>query len=229
MPKKEGIRRLFDDIAPRYDLFNHLSSFGADFGWRRKAVKTIVDEARPLDVLDVATGTADFAIAISRKAASGSRIVGIDLSEGMLEVGRGKCVGLPIELQQADCEALPFSEASFDRVSVAFGVRNFEHLQLGLEEMCRVLRPGGKMVILELSYPRNRVLRWGFRLYAFRVLPLLGRILSGNSDAYRYLPASIMHFPLPEEFMPMISAAGFTSVQPRTFTFGTCRMYTAIK
>ena len=149
MPKKEGIRRLFDDIAPRYDLFNHLSSFGADFGWRRKAVKTIVDEARPLDVLDVATGTADFAIAISRKVASGSRIVGIDLSEGMLEVGRGKCVGLPIELQQADCEALPFAEASFDRVSVAFGVRNFEHLQLGLEEMCRVLRPGGQLEILE--------------------------------------------------------------------------------
>lgn len=229
MPKKEGIRRLFDDIAPRYDLFNHLSSFGADRRWRRTAVKEIVDERRPLDVLDVATGTADFAIAICRKAQQGSHIVGIDLSEGMLEVGRKKCSCLPIELLQADCEALPFDEGRFDRVSVAFGVRNFEHLDKGLVEMCRVLRPGGKMTILELSYPRNAFLRWGFRFYAFHILPRLGRMLSGNSDAYHYLPASIMRFPLPEEFIPIIKAAGFQKVTVRGMTLGTCRMYTAWK
>lgn len=229
MPKKEGIRRLFDDIAPRYDLFNHLSSFGADRGWRRKAVKAIVDVSTPLDVLDVATGTGDFAIAIERKAAQGSHIVGIDLSEGMLEVGRKKCEGTGIVLTQGDSEALPFDDGNFDRVSVAFGVRNFEHLDKGLEEMARVLRPGGKLIILELSYPKNKLLRMGFKAYAFHILPTLGKMLTGNSDAFHYLPASIMRFPLPEAFVPQVKAAGFREVTARSLTFGTCRMYVGVK
>ena len=133
MPKKEGIRDLFDDIAAKYDRFNHISSFGADRSWRRKAVRAIADTDRPIKVLDVATGTADFAIAVSRKAANGSHITGIDLSEGMLEVGRSKCQGLPIGLETGDAENLPYKDGSFDRVCVAFGVRNFENLMKGLE------------------------------------------------------------------------------------------------
>ena len=134
MPKKEGIRELFDDIAVKYDRFNHVSSFGADRSWRRKAVRAIADVREPLNVLDVATGTADFAIAVAKKAAPGSQITGIDLSEGMLEVGRSKCKGMPISLEVGDAENLRFDDNTFDRVCVAFGVRNFENLMQGLKD-----------------------------------------------------------------------------------------------
>lgn len=227
MPSKESIRKLFDDIAIGYDRFNHLSTLGADNAWRRKAVRQIVDSDRPLAILDVATGTADFAIAIARKAADGSRIIGTDISEGMLEVGRTKAQGLPLALQTADAEALPFDDASFDRVSVAFGVRNFEHLEQGLREMRRVLNEDGRLVILELSYPDNKFLFWGYRIYAFRILPLLGKLLTGNKGAYNYLPASILRFPKPDTFIPMLHDAGFATVTHRSMTFGVCRMYTA--
>ena len=227
MPSKESIRHLFDDIAPGYDRFNHLSTLGIDNSWRRKAVRQIVNTDGPLDVLDVAAGTADFTIAIARKAAAGSHIIGTDISEGMLEVGRTKAVGLPLELQAADAEALPFADATFDRVSVAFGVRNFENLMQGLCEMRRVLKDDGRLVILELSYPDNRLLFWGYRIYAFRILPLLGKLLTGNKGAYNYLPASILRFPKPDAFIPMLKDAGFASVRHRALTFGVCRMYIA--
>ena len=231
MPDKEKIRSLFDDIAHNYDAFNHLSSFGSDRAWRRKAVRHIADEQRVMKVLDVATGTADFALSIASKLAQGSSVVGVDLSEGMLEIGRAKVAktGYDIQLFQADVENLPFADGSFDRVSVAFGVRNFENLDRGLSEMCRVLRKGGRLVILELSYPDSAVLLALYKFYAFKLLPCLGKLLTGNRAAYCYLPASIMHFPKPPQFIPRLQAAGFSSVTARSFTFGVCRMYVAEK
>ncbi len=229
MPKKEGIRDLFDDIAAKYDRFNHISTFGADRSWRRKAVRAIADTDRPIKVLDVATGTADFAIAVSRKAANGSHITGIDLSEGMLEVGRSKCQGLPIGLETGDAENLPYKDGSFDRVCVAFGVRNFENLMKGLEEMQRVLKTGGKLVILELSYPKNRFIFSLYKFYSLKILPKIGASMTGNKGAFNYLPDSILKFPLPEKFIPMLKEAGFTTVNARQFMFGVCRMYCAIK
>jgi ubiquinone/menaquinone biosynthesis methyltransferases len=229
VPKKEGIRTLFDSIAKGYDRFNHLSSLNADKGWRRKAVRAIVDTREPLAVLDVATGTADLAIAVAKKAVEGSQVIGVDLSEGMLEVGRKKAEGLPVTLQQGDAEALSFADGTFDRVSVAFGVRNFENLSLGLREMCRVLKPGGRLVILELSYPDNHFLLWCYKLYAFKILPAIGTRLTGNRGAYTYLPDSILKFPKPPVFLPMLREAGFSSAKSRSLTFGVCRMYVAEK
>lgn len=229
MPKKEGIRELFDDIAVKYDRFNHISSFGADRSWRRKAVREIADTKTPIRVLDVATGTADFAIAVTRKAAAGTQVTGIDLSEGMLEVGRAKCQGLPIELEVGDAENLRFEDETFDRVCVAFGVRNFENLMKGLREMRRVLKPGGKLVILELSYPKNRLIFSFYKFYSLKVLPKIGAGMTGNTGAFTYLPDSILKFPLPEKFIPMLREAGFSTVRARQFMFGVCRMYCAVR
>lgn len=233
MPKKTQIRALFDHIAPSYDRLNRLMSLGADRRWRRQAVRALADGSSPLQVLDVATGTADFAIDMARGVAAGSRVTGVDLSEQMLEVGRRKvtAAGLQesVQLLSADAENLPFEDASFDRVSVAFGVRNFEHLSQGLAEMCRVLRPGGQAIILELSYPDKPFLLWCYKLYAVRLLPKVCGWLSGNKEAYRYLPESIMKFPKPALFVPKLKDAGFTKVAVRSFTFGVCRMYVAEK
>lgn len=220
---------MFDDIAVRYDRFNHISSFGADRSWRRKAVRQIVDVKQPIRVLDIATGTADFAIAVQKKAAQGSLITGIDLSEGMLQVGKAKCQGLPIELEVGDAENLRFDDGTFDRVCVAFGVRNFENLMKGLEEMRRVLKPGGKLVILELSYPKNKLIFWFYKLYSLRILPKIGAGLTGNTGAFNYLPDSILKFPLPEKFIPILKEAGYSTVSARQFMFGVCRMYCAVK
>ena len=229
MPKKEGIRDLFDDIAARYDRFNHVSSFGADRSWRRKAVREIVDTRNPIQVLDVATGTADFAIAVNRKAAQGSHITGIDLSQGMLEVGKAKCQGLPIDLEVGDAENLRFADGTFDRVCVAFGVHNFENLMKGLREMQRVLKPGGKLIILELSYPKNRLIFSFYKFYSLKILPRIGAGMTGNTGAFTYLPDSILKFPLPDKFMPMLREAGFGTVRARQFMFGVCRLYIACK
>lgn len=229
MPKKEGIRDLFDDIAVKYDRFNHISSFGADRSWRRKAVREIVDTRKPIKVLDVATGTADFAIAVNRKAAPGSHITGIDLSQGMLEVGKNKCKGMPIDLEVGDAENLRFEDGEFDRVCVAFGVRNFENLMKGLQEMCRVIKPGGKLIILELSYPRNRFIFSLYKFYSLRILPKIGAGMTGNTGAFTYLPDSILKFPLPDKFVPMLHEAGFGTVRARQFMFGVCRLYIAQK
>ncbi len=220
---------MFDDIAGRYDRFNHVSSFGADRSWRRKAVREIVDTRNPIQVLDVATGTADFAIAVNRKAAQGSHITGIDLSQGMLEVGKTKCQGLPIDLEVGDAENLRFADGTFDRVCVAFGVRNFENLMKGLREMQRVLKPGGKLIILELSYPKNRLIFSFYKFYSLKILPRIGAGMTGNTGAFTYLPDSILKFPLPDKFMPMLREAGFGTVRARQFMFGVCRLYIACK
>ena len=231
MAKKEYIQKLFDKIAPDYDKLNHILSLNIDKIWRKKAVREVVDSTQPLSVLDVACGTADFTIEIAQKAAEGSIITGIDLSEEMMKVGREKikAAGLHATLEQGDCEALSYGQGTFDRISVGFGVRNFEHLDVGLSEMCRVLKQGGKLVILELSVPQNPIMRWLYKLYFLNILPAIGGMVSGERGAYEYLPASVLHFPTPDKFIPMMHKAGFAQVKHKAFTFGICRMYVGIK
>lgn len=231
MAKKEGVRKLFDNIAPDYDKLNHILSLNIDKGWRKKAVRNLVDTQEPLKVLDVACGTADFTIEIAQKVAKGSEVIGVDISEGMMAVGREKIkkAGVSAELLVADCEDLPYADNTFDRISVGFGVRNFEHLELGLSQMCRVLTPGGKLVILELSVPSNAFIRWCYKLYFLKILPAIGGMISGDRGAYEYLPASVLRFPGPEKFIPMLKSAGFTQVEHTSLTLGICRMYVAKK
>ena len=228
MAKKEFVEQMFDDIAPTYDKLNHILSLNVDKGWRRKAVRRIV-ATRPTHVLDVACGTGDFAIALAE--AGVEWVSGVDISQGMLDVGIDKveALGLNIEMHVDDCEHLSIADDTFDAVSVAFGVRNFEHLQQGLNEMQRVLRPGGLVCIVELSVPSNRLLLWGYKLYFLHILPFIGRVVSGNGSAYRYLPESVLRFPKPDKVCAMLAEAGFRDVEAKAFTFGLCRMFTGIK
>lgn len=231
MAKKEGIRKLFDNIAGDYDRLNHILSLNIDKSWRRKAVKEIADSVEPLNILDEACGTCDFTIEIAKGAPQGSKVTGIDLSEGMLQIGIEKCCkeGITAELQTGDCEAMPYEDETFDRIGVAFGVRNFENLPKGLTEMLRVLKPGGKLVILELSIPRNPIIRWCYKLYFLKILPAIGGWVSGNRSAYEYLPSSVLRFPAPEKFVGMMQEAGFEQVRKKSFTMGICHMYLGIK
>ena len=231
MAKKEGIRKLFDNIAPDYDKLNHILSLNIDKGWRKKAVKELLDTTQPLNILDVACGTGDFTIEIAQKAPSGSKVTGIDLSEGMMKIGREKikAAGVDATMVQGDCEELPYEEGTFHRISVGFGVRNFEHLDIGLKEMYRVLCKEGKLVILELSVPSNPVIRWCYKLYFLKILPTIGGWISGDRGAYEYLPASVLRFPAPDKFMQMMREAGFGNVIHRSLTLGICRMYIGIK
>ena len=229
MPKKEKVQKMFDNIAPTYDKLNHIMSLNEDKLWRRHALKEIVD-GTPQRILDVACGTGDSTISIARAAAEGTKVTGADISEGMMALVTEKAekAGVldRIDLQVADGEALPYEEGTFDRVTCAFGIRNFEHKEKGLEEFRRVLRPGGRAVILELSVPQNKVLRWAYDLYFLHILPWVGGKVSGDKAAYKYLPASVHNFPAPKEFCRMMEEAGFRSVRFRTFTFGLCRMFT---
>ena len=227
MAKKENIKKLFDNIASDYDRLNHILSLNIDKGWRKRAVKETIDRNEPMQVLDIACGTGDFTIEIARNAAPGSKITGIDLSEGMMEIGRRKIAAAAVDatLEYGDSEALTYADNSFDRISVGFGVRNFEHLELGLREMYRVLKKGGKLVILELSVPSNSLIRWCYKLYFLKILPAIGGWVSGNRGAYNYLPASVLHFPAPDKFQAMMREAGFSTVEHKAFTFGICRMY----
>ena len=225
---------MFDSIAGDYDRLNHILSLDVDKSWRKKAVKEIVGgSGAPLRILDMACGTGDFAMAIARDAVPGSRITGADISEGMLAGGRKKveAAGLcdMISLEAGDCEHLDFPDGSFDRVSIAFGIRNFEHIDKGLSEMYRILRPGGKAVILELSVPGNPVLLAAYKLYFLHLLPVIGGLVSGDKGAYRYLPASVLGFPAPEKFKGMMREAGFSDVRATAMTFGICRMFTGIR
>lgn len=228
MAKKNFVVKMFDDIAPTYDKLNHLLSLNVDKSWRKKAVRRIMQH-RPKRLLDIACGTGDFAIALAQ--AGVPEVMGVDISEGMLEVGRKKVaeLGLNIEMKVDDSECLSMSNDSLDAISVAFGVRNFEHLPVGLGEMCRVLRPGGMLCVLELSVPSNPILLWGYKLYFLHVLPFFGGLISGNREAYSYLPASVLNFPKPDAFCQMLRTAGFEQVEAKSFTFGLCRMFIGIK
>ena len=225
-------RTMFDRIAPSYDRLNHLMSMNVDRKWRRRLVRELVD-GTPQRILDVACGTGDSTIAVAKAAAEGSTVVGVDISEGMMSMvmdkARKEGAADRIRLQVADAEALPFGEDSFDRVSCAFGVRNFTNKEQGLREFFRVLSPGGKLVILELSVPRNKVVRFFYDLYFSHILPWIGGRVSGDKAAYRYLPASVHAFPPPEDFMRMLSEAGFSAVRHRSLSLGLCRLFVGEK
>ena len=228
MPKKEKIQEMFDSVAPSYDRLNHIMSLGIDRIWRRKALREIVDGSQQR-ILDVACGTGDSSIAIAKAAGSGTRVTGVDISEGMMSLVMRKAshegVHDRIKLLKADAEALPFPDGNFHRVTCAFGIRNFEHKDIALQEFLRVLAPGGKAVILELSLPDNKRLRKLYDLYFMHILPFVGGLISGNKEAYKYLPASVHAFPAPPVFCNMMRDAGFSNVRFRTFTLGLCRLY----
>lgn len=229
--KRNQVRRMFDSIAPAYDTMNRLMTLGIDRRWRRKTVAEVVG-AHPAAILDIATGTGDLAIAMARAAADAT-VTGVDLSEGMVEVGRRKvaAAGLAdrVSLAVADALALPFADNSFDVITVAFGVRNFEHLAEGYGEMLRVLRPGGRLCVLELTPPSSALVKPFYAAYTRGVIPLVGKLISGDSDAYTYLPKSIAAVPAREAMTALIAGAGFAAAAYRSFTFGVCTLYTATK
>lgn len=230
-PKTGQVERMFDSIAPSYDLMNRAMTMGIDHLWRAKAVR-MVASGQPREILDVATGTGDLAIRLAR-AAREARVKGIDLSEGMLEIGRRKVAdaGLAdrVSFEKADCLALPYPDASFDAVTVAYGVRNFEHLDRGYAEMARVLRPGGTLCVIELSTPRGRLTRPLYDLYTLKVIPTLGRLVTSDKSAYTYLPASIAAMPQGEDMLRLMTGAGLAEPRLRRMTFGVCTIYTAVK
>ena len=217
---------MFNEIAHSYDKLNHILSLDIDRSWRRKAVAKIMS-IHPQTVADLACGTGDFSIALVN--AGVKHVLGYDISEGMLNVGKEKIckLGLSenISMEIGDSEDLPLDDDSVDAVSVAFGVRNFEHKEKGLAEMHRIIRPSGMVCILELSVPQNKALLALYKVYFLHILPLLGKMVSGNSEAYRYLPDSVLKFPKPPVFMQMMRNAGFKNVEAKAFTFGLCRMF----
>lgn len=230
-PKSEQVRDMFDNIAPAYDFMNRAMTFGIDRRWRRIAVDMVA--RNPHDsILDIATGTGDLAMLLARRTQA-RRITGLDLSQGMIDIGRRKIerAGLAgrIELICGDSLAMPFADASFDAITVAYGVRNFADLLAGYREMARVLRPGGTLTVIELCTPTARLVRPLYRLYTRRIIPLMGRLVSKDVRAYSYLPESIAAVPQRAGMTALMEQAGFTDAAWRTLTFGTCAIYTARK
>ena len=225
--KQEQIRCMFDKIAPSYDRLNHALSLGIDHRWRRTAVDTL-SKYQPEQILDIATGTGDFAILLAERLKP-QHIIGADISEGMMAVGREKVLkaGLQniISFQWEDCTKLSFPDGTFDAVTSAYGVRNFHDLDSGLREMQRVLRPGGHLLIVELTPPPRFPMKQLFWVYAHIVMPMLGRLISHDDSAYTYLPASMEAFPQPEQMDGILRRAGFSEVEWRRFTFGISTMY----
>lgn len=230
MAKKEVVEGIFNDIAPKYDLLNHLLSLNIDKGWRRKAMRCVEEDGKG-HLLDVACGTGDFSIAACR--AGVRQVTGIDISANMVNIGRKKVAeaGLAgqIDLRSGDSEAMEFSDNTFDTVTVAFGVRNFEHLEQGLREMYRVLRPGGKVIILEFSMPEHFPMKQLYKFYFRRVLPVIGGWVSGNRGAYTYLPESVMKFPQGRAFLDIMVRCGFQGAARHKLTFGIASLYTGKK
>lgn len=223
---------MFDNIAPNYDRLNHILSFQIDRIWRSRVVR-IVRRLKPRRVLDVATGTGDLAILLARKI-EGAQIVGVDLSEEMLNVARRKVESAElndrISLEKGDAEGLTtIATESVDVATVAFGVRNFEDLEGGLREMHRAIRRGGKIVVLEFSTPRNWLVRWVYAQYSHHLLPAIGGLISKDKQAYIYLPESVDEFPSPERFSDILESVGFSDVKRRSQSFGIAHIYEATK
>ncbi len=227
--KKSQVARMFNNIAPRYDLLNHLLSMGIDKLWRRKAIALLKKEPCA-NVLDVATGTGDMAIALHRKL--GVAVTGLDLSEQMLNVAQQKVDKLKlnhIKLEHGDSEQLPFVTNTFDAVTVAFGVRNFENLELGLGEMMRVIKPEGRMVILEFSKPTVFPVKQLFHFYSATILPFLGGLISRDRAAYDYLPESVAGFPEGQQFIDVLHRVGMIKIKQYRLSFGIATIYFSVK
>ncbi|MGQ8336523.1 bifunctional demethylmenaquinone methyltransferase/2-methoxy-6-polyprenyl-1,4-benzoquinol methylase UbiE [Sunxiuqinia sp. A32] len=228
--KKQQVEQMFDNIAPKYDFLNHFLSLGIDKLWRKKAVR-ILSKYKPERILDVATGTGDFAVTAVKTGAK--EIVGFDLSAEMIKVGEQKVKKLSLDhlihFQKGDSEQMPFENGSFDAITVAFGVRNFENLKEGLAEFNRVLKPGGVAVVLEFSKPRYFPFRQLYKFYFFHILPFVGGLISKDSAAYSYLPESVMAFPDDQEFLDIMKKQGFVSTTQKRLTFGIATIYLAVK
>ncbi len=224
--KKEQVAEMFDNISKRYDFLNHLLSLGIDKGWRNKVVR-MVKADNPDAVLDVATGTADLAIALG-KAMPKVAIKGADISAGMLEIGKQKVkkgTYNNIELILGDGENLPFEDETFDAVTVAFGVRNFENLEKGLKDINRVIKPGGQLVVLEFSQPEKAPFKQLYNFYFKNILPGIGKLVSKDARAYTYLPESVQAFPYGDAFLNKMKESGFKQNTARTVTFGIASIY----
>jgi demethylmenaquinone methyltransferase/2-methoxy-6-polyprenyl-1,4-benzoquinol methylase len=229
--KKKQVSNMFNNIAPYYDMLNHLLSMGVDKGWRKKMIKILNDQPHDL-IVDVATGTADVAIAMA-KTLNVQKIVGIDIAQQMLDIGTKKIakanLSEKISLEWGDSENLRFESNTVSAVTVAFGVRNFENVEAGLSEMYRILQPGGKVVILEFSKPRVFPLKQLYHFYFRRILPVVGRITSKDKKAYSYLYESVQAFPDGVDFTKLLDQTGFSQSTWKPLTFGICSIYTGIK
>ena len=229
--KAAQVEQMFDNIAPTYDKLNHRLSWDIDKGWRKKAIRQL-EPHKPQTLLDIATGTGDFAI-LAAEMLKPRHLVGADISEGMMEIGRQKvqAKGLQdiISFEKEDCLALSYVDDSFDAVTAAFGIRNFADLDQGLREMCRVLKPGGHLSIVELTSPVSTPMKQLFHVYAHTVLPVYGRLISKDTSAYTYLTKTIEAFPQGEQMTDILKKAGFREAAFKRLTFGICTMYFATK
>jgi demethylmenaquinone methyltransferase/2-methoxy-6-polyprenyl-1,4-benzoquinol methylase len=229
--KKEQVASMFDNISGTYDFLNHFMSLGIDIIWRKKAIRELL-VLKPKVILDVATGTGDFAFE-AIKILNPDQIIGVDISSGMLEVAKKKISERNLQgvfsVQLGDSEGLQFADDHFDAITVAFGVRNYENLEKGLSDMYRVLKPGGKIVILEFSKPRAFPIKQGYNFYFKHITPLLGKLFSKDERAYSYLPESVAAFPDGADFVNLMTKVGFKSTKDRRLTFGVSAIYTGIK
>jgi demethylmenaquinone methyltransferase/2-methoxy-6-polyprenyl-1,4-benzoquinol methylase len=225
--KKKQVEKMFDKIAFRYDFLNHFLSAGIDVGWRKKAIRQL-RSIDPKLILDVATGTGDMAI-LSSKMLKAEKIIGIDISEGMLDIGKKKVekLGLQqhVELLKGDSETISFSNNSFDAVTVAFGVRNFQDLELGLHEIKRVLKTGGKLVVLEFTKPKKPIIKNFYNLYLNVITPWVGRMFAKNKNAYQYLNESVQKFPEGKDFVQILNKLGYKNASCKTLSLGICSIY----
>jgi len=228
--KKEEVEQMFDNIAFRYDFLNSLLSLGIHKGWRKKCVKKL-EPIQPKAILDVATGTGDFAIACAKL--NPTKITGVDISEGMMKFGREKLKKLNLDklitLEKGDAETLAFEDNSFDAIVVGFGVRNFENLERGLVNLQRILKPGGKIIILEFSYPRRFPVKQFYNFYFSYVTPFIGKLFSKDSRAYSYLPESVKAFPDNENFTAILTKCGFKNANFESVSLGIAAIYEATK
>lgn len=229
--KKQQVAKMFDNISGTYDFLNHFLSLGIDVIWRKKAIRSLLS-IQPKLILDVATGTGDFAFE-SLKILNPDKIIGVDISQGMLDVANEKIAKRKLqdkfEVQLGDSEGLIFENDTFDAVTVAFGVRNFENLQKGLDDIYRVLKPGGKAVVLEFSNPKKFPIKQLYSFYFHSVTPFFGKLFSKDNSAYKYLPESVAMFPDGEEFVSLLKKSGFKETISRPQTFGICTIYIASK